>query len=926
MKYSFITILIFFAYQYAYSQYTENLPIHSFLPNEYRGENQNWAISEDENNFIYFANNGGLISYNGSSWNRNEAPTQSIIRSVLCYDKKVFVGGQGELGFWKQEDNELTGYQSLNTLLENEIDINEQFWNIHQVGGLIVFTSSKGIYIYNINENKIVFAKPESSILKSFLVNGFVFVQLEDYSIWKYENRSFTKSSFSENVSFLVSEILEIENNIVLFSRNKGIFEVEANQLKEWRNIRFASIFDGIYCVQALSNNRIALGTISDGLILMSLKGEVITQFNKFNGLSNNTVLSIYEDKFENLWVGSDYGINLINLNSPIKVYRNIHGVLGTVYSSIVYENDLYLGTNQGLFKKKYKSNDEFELIKNSKGQVWSLKQIDGLLFCGHDTGTYIYSNGKLNKISGELGTWDFVPLSPNLILQGNYQGLHILEKGSSGWKYSHKVKGFDISSKFISFFEDNIWVSNEQLGVFKLKLDDKFRNVLHQKRYTSPMIETGIHSSLIVFDNTVLYANNQKVYEYKPQVDSFVMSEKKNQLFKTQSSSFRLIEANQSLWSFTDKKINRLIKNSFNETPLVESIELGWEWMNGYENILHLEAEKYLIGNVHGYTIVDLDKFEHEVNTTVFCTGYSIDGEKKQKLIDNENFSYDSFRKIQFEFKTPNYNFLLNHHIQYQLEGYHEGWQNLGKDHQIVFENLAPGDYIFHYSSTIKNEPETKKQIAFSIATPFYKSALAILCYLILFLSILYWIYKTNKRKYLLKEQKLIEENNKKIAYEKLQQEKLKIQIRNEKLNADIKSKEKELAISTMLLLKRNNFLSDIKNKLSDWKAANAKDNVKDMVKSIDDYLGSNDDWELFEKAFRNVDKEFFKKLKSLFPQLTSNDLKVCAYLRLNLTSKEIASLLNISPKSVEIKRYRLRKKINLEKGDSLTDFILNI
>ena len=78
-----------------------------------------------------------------------------------------------------------------------------------------------------------------------------------------------------------------------------------------------------------------------------------------------------------------------------------------------------------------------------------------------------------------------------------------------------------------------------------------------------------------------------------------------------------------------------------------------------------------------------------------------------------------------------------------------------------------------------------------------------------------------------------------------------------------------------------------------------------------INKNLNTTDDWKLFEEAFNNADKDFLKNLKQKHPELTSNDLRLCTYLRLNLSSKEIAPLLNISSRSVEVKRYRLRKKM---------------
>jgi len=125
------------------------------------------------------------------------------------------------------------------------------------------------------------------------------------------------------------------------------------------------------------------------------------------------------------------------------------------------------------------------------------------------------------------------------------------------------------------------------------------------------------------------------------------------------------------------------------------------------------------------------------------------------------------------------------------------------------------------------------------------------------------------------------------------------------------------------MSLIKKNEFLGNIKNELN---KINLDNNLKSIIKIIDKNINNTNDWELFEEAFNNADKDFLKKVKSKHTLLTSKDLRLCAYLRLNLTSKEIAPLLNISARSVEVKRYRLRKKMSLDHDTSLTDYILEL
>jgi DNA-binding CsgD family transcriptional regulator len=156
-----------------------------------------------------------------------------------------------------------------------------------------------------------------------------------------------------------------------------------------------------------------------------------------------------------------------------------------------------------------------------------------------------------------------------------------------------------------------------------------------------------------------------------------------------------------------------------------------------------------------------------------------------------------------------------------------------------------------------------------------------------------------------------------------KLENQQQLMKFNNDKLRLDIENKNRELGISTMSLIKKNEFLNNIKSEL---KNADGGSNLKQVIKIIDRNLNNTDDWHLFEQAFNNADKDFLKKIKAEHPSLTSNDLRLCAYLRLNLSSKEIAPLLNISPRSVEVKRYRLRKKMNLPHESSLTNYILEI
>ena len=211
----------------------------------------------------------------------------------------------------------------------------------------------------------------------------------------------------------------------------------------------------------------------------------------------------------------------------------------------------------------------------------------------------------------------------------------------------------------------------------------------------------------------------------------------------------------------------------------------------------------------------------------------------------------------------------------------------------------------------------------SFSIMYPWYYSYWAIFIYfiIIVFLSLL--INNLYTRYYRRKQIKYVEESKKELALKELSNTKALIEAKNDQLNQRIENKNRELAISTMSMIKKNTLLGSIKDQLVKVKEISELDRV---VRNINKNINNDDDWNFFEEAFNNADQDFLKKIKDIHPKLTPNDLRLCAYLRLNLSSKEIASLLNISSKSVEIKRYRLRKRMNLEHGTNLISYILSV
>lgn len=149
------------------------------------------------------------------------------------------------------------------------------------------------------------------------------------------------------------------------------------------------------------------------------------------------------------------------------------------------------------------------------------------------------------------------------------------------------------------------------------------------------------------------------------------------------------------------------------------------------------------------------------------------------------------------------------------------------------------------------------------------------------------------------------------------------------EKYMLDLEIKDRELFSFLMSISQKNETLQYVKNnlrKLSFPNESQSKKLIDQMIGHIDDSLFSTETWDNFRYHFENLHPEFFVRLNSKFPALTSKDMKLSAYLRLQLSTKEIALLLNITPQSAEISRVRLRKKLGLERKTSLTSFMASV
>jgi len=463
------------------------------------------------------------------------------------------------------------------------------------------------------------------------------------------------------------------------------------------------------------------------------------------------------------------------------------------------------------------------------------------------------------------------------------------------------------------------------------LQLDPSLQRATSFYTYSTPT--KGKNACLTQFNNTIYYAYKDGIFKLNPLNKQFTKDKQLSAVFEKDefTSGNIIIDQSNKIWLFSKNYIHYFTLNKLsynlkqNAIPIPSSLTNS---MSGYENITQLYNGVYLIGTTDGYYTININDLSFK-NYRISIANVSINQLNENSVncsIAGEGKFKSKENNITFTYTVPEYNKYINAEYQYALEGIQDQWSEWSAKSTVSFKNLTPGEYVFKVRAKIANStPDNTAVYTFTISKPWYATNLAVILYFIMAIVIAHLINNAYLKYYQKQREKLIEENNLLLEIKELENEQQLMKLRNEQLSQDVDNKSRELAVSTMSLIKKNELLAVIKE---DLKKTSDEGNrsIKSVISTITKNISEEDTWNVFKEAFDTADKDFLKKVKQAHASLTPNDLRLCAYLRLNLSSKEIAPLLNISVRSIEIKRYRLRKKMELPHEQGLVEYILSI
>lgn len=914
LKTKIATLLFLIIQNYQlYSQ--EILPfVENYTKSDYYGDNQNWDVTSSADGALYFANNHYLLRFDGVKWEKNLLPQKTRIRSVFADQDRIYTGSYKEFGYWLRIEGEMKYFSISNVKRDFNEKENEEIWNIFKYKNNIYFQSFNELYSYD--GKKISKLKFPFLVSYCFIVGEQLLVASVQKGIYKIIPSGFEKlKNWSLLENTIVHGIEKHKNKTYIFTQKKGIFVDEKNKLTSWNHpLNEILKKEIINCAQFINQDKLIVGTARNGIYIIDLNKKNIININRNNTLKNNSILSIGLDSSNDLWLGLENGIAHIEVNTPIKIFNDNTGMLGSVYSVADLGNKYLIASNHGLFNYE---NKKLSLFPNTHGSVFNITKMDTKYIIGSNDGTFQYEKNKLSKINNNHGGWFMAKsYSNNTYLQASYSNI-LVYPNPNDFRQNIIIPGLAKPIRQVMQNKKNeLWAADNTKGLYRVFLDDNYRAIKIDNVSKNNGISNDFEVKIFEYKGKFLFLIDSSWYTFDYKIQRLVKNELFEKNFKNITNIVSIDKSNFIIQRDNDLYHIAVNADTFIWNSIPEKYYKG-KIINGQIRIFKTN-DSYLLNLDDGFLFLPL-KYNKTPHSNIKVEGYNQNKMiyRGAKIKYNTELRLDIISDI-FGMTQPNlfYSFDNNKKILQVKKGL------------ILLNNLKSGSHtveIYKHNGTAYLKTNT---FDFKVAQPWYFSPLLLFTYLIIIAFCLYLYYRWNNLRYKhkLKSQEDYLKHQKDILELKLlsENELNKQEFEKRLMKFEIQSKSSEVTAKSLSIAKQSEMIENIKGVLENEQDINKLKN--EIRKSIKINIINKHEWESFETNINQIHSEFIKALTQKYSNLTPKDIKLCIFLKMNLSSKEIAPLMNITFRGVELHRYRLRKKLTLPAETNLSIFMTTL
>lgn len=938
--------------------------VRNFPKSLHTGGTQTWVISSDSLGRMYFGNNNGLLEFDGNRWSLYRLPNWSTVRSFLsdvspAGGRRIYVGGSEEFGWFDFDAG--TGaprYHSLAAFVPKSIKNYKEIWKIHKIKESEALWFQADNVIFRYNGKTLVPIRVNERILTSAVAGSRIFLATSGSGLCELVDKRFRHfNNDALPAGARIVSILPFRNTVMAVTEYDGLYTLEGGALHPYPTDLDPFLKSNQVFCAANSGSLYAFGTVGMGAVIRDIDRRATAYANIETGLQNNTVLSLYFDPDRNLWLGLDNGIDLAMTSLPYYSLLGSSGSIGAGYASVLFGGRMFLGTNQGLYSLVYPTPSSAyppKLTPIIRGQVWEMRNIGTDLFVCTDGGAYYSSGGSaFTRIPGIEGSWSAIeiPGYPGYALVSTYSKLHVIHKESGAWRDAGELAGFDDIGGKLTVAGEYIWLPNWLKGMHRLRVDPLKRRVVASAFYDR---KNGFPSErnlkAAIFKGAPIFSTEGGFYrlgaDNRMHPDSTV-----NKLLGIGPSPSFHVAPYGDIWRVEEKHIIRaaVSADGVEKVDSVTFAPMASHLIPGSDNFNFVGNNRIIVSMQEGFFDVDLTEANRSAQTSpgparhVYISEIRTYGDSagvfypkdipEQKIVIPHGQNSLQFQAVLPEYRGGDNAVLYS----FKLDSYDSDWSPYSRSAVKEYTRLSEGNYTIRvraYNTFTKVTDETSYE--FEVLAPWHRSTKAKIVIVLLILAGLWFGYRQlerySRRATLRMEQKKeqeLEEMRRSAARDALEKDYQIADLKGRQLEQDVKHKAEELSNVTMNVARKNEILLDISQRL-DRMQENADSTVQKELQRIKSLIKKNishdDDWRNFLHNFDLAYDDFARRLSEMHPGLTQTELRVCCYLKMGLSSKDIAPLFNISYRSVEMTRYRIRRKLNMTRDTNLTEYLQSL
>jgi serine phosphatase RsbU (regulator of sigma subunit)/ligand-binding sensor domain-containing protein len=746
-KYTLLLAAIILVHTAASQNYTrfKAVPyVKNFSPNQYGAHEQNFDIAQDGKGYMYFANFAGILRYDGQNWDK--VKTKSGMRVLsLDTDKngRVYAGGLYDFGYLKEDSKGRPIYISLYNQIKNKPG-NRSFFSVHCIGEKTFFIAADIIYIYENGE--LTSIPTENKAESSFLLDSTLYVFFRPDSensatrqkgLTVYQSGKFKpihNASLTEPVDIQLMFSLPGRHEVFIGTSKQGFFSLVNDTISTIEpQVNDYAVRNTLTCGTLVSRQFFALGTLSSGVVITDLDGSILLEINSQSKLQNEAVNAVFTDENNLLWMASDNGISVVDVNSNMGYIDNGISILdGQINAIREFQNNIFITSNEGLF---YLSGSE-------------IKRNPAINFTCNDFISYkekaliaspkgLYMADSTTAIQSQITDYCFSltksKQKPERFYVGQTNGFIIAEYQNRNIEIIETVKNNAGDILLISEDKKNklLFLENSLGKIFIYSFETKKTRELND---TQNII--ALH--ILEDKNKTFFSSDKGLYIYKPQGDSlapFTIESKTGKINRIGN----ILYLPDSNFIFTDGEHKNLSlynhrSQTIKQTPFLPYRNFSVKSLHydkKYNNIL-IGGSKTLL--VYNYPNQKEQKSSFQPQFT------SISHIKNDSLLDIDA-GKSSYRKIpfsdnslQFAFTAPHYPIVGTVEFRSFLQGFDKDTSEWTTENYRQFTNLP--DKKYKLTVQAKNEYGKiigKSERYFEILTPIYRRWWAILIYLFL-------------------------------------------------------------------------------------------------------------------------------------------------------------------------------------------------